>query len=553
MTNEEIQGLFFQECDEGLAAAEAALMACRTGGHDGETINQIFRAVHSIKGGAGAFGFSALQSFTHHFETVLDLVRGGDLALSDDVLTLMFRAFDRLADHVAATRARLAPPDDGEILALLRAAGSPAPSQPVLAVSAAPCGAADVTGLSFDLDALLGDLERDSPTNTPSQPWLVRFRPGPGALRHGHEPLLLLRELAALGGELLSVDHADIPALGALDPRGAYLGWTFRLPADVPRAAIAEIFEFVAGECDLAIERADAAALPAPAPAAHVVSLPPVRPKAAASFAAPQTIRVDLDKLDRLVDLIGALGLAQTRLGLRLGGEGLAGIAEMADLDRLARDLQHSAQAIRTQPVEAVFSRVHRIVRELEAQTGKRIRLEVEGEDIELDRTVIERIGEPLTHLIRNSVDHGIELPADRVAVGKPAEGVVRLAAVHGEGEVLITVEDDGRGIDRDHVRALAVDRGLVPADARLSEEEVDELIFVPGFSTARALSSISGRGVGMDVVRQNVRALGGRVVIRSRPGQGTAFTLALPLPRAVAPPFQGLMAPPPILHRAHG
>ncbi|WP_380877770.1 chemotaxis protein CheA [Sphingomonas sp. DBB INV C78] len=567
MTNEEIQAIFLQECEEGLVSAEAGLMACRAGEQDGETINTIFRAVHSIKGGAGAFGFGALQGFTHHFETVLDLLRSGELPLEHELMTTLLRAFDVLADHVAAIRGHGDTPDDAAVLAVLKAIG--AGERPAAVVAPVvvepepePEPAAPAIDLSFDLDDLLGGLELDiaaavEPAAPKAElPWRVKLRPGRGALHNGGEPLLLLRELLALGGEIVAVDVADIPAIEEFEAEGAYLGWTLRVPGTVERSTIEEIFEFVADDCTLDIERGECEkepepvavvpkpqAVEAPAPVATVVPIKPVeepKPTAKAPPAAPsaavggQTIRVDLDKLDRLVNLVGELVITQAMLAQRLHDCGQSAIQELTDLDHLTRELQDSAMSIRAQPVKSVFSRVPRIVRELEAQTGKRVRLEVEGEGTELDKTVIERIGEPLTHLIRNSVDHGIESPAERIAAGKDPEGTVRLSAEHRGGRILITVEDDGKGIDRERVFALAVERGIIAADARLSDEEIDNLIFAPGFSTAKAVSNISGRGVGMDVVRQNVQALGGRITIASRPGEGSTFTLALPLTLAI-------------------
>lgn len=531
MTNEEIQEIYFQECDDGLANAEAGLIACRDGARDAETINTIFRAVHSIKGGAGAFGFAALQAFAHHFETVLDLVRSGERTLDDGLMTALLRAFDTLADHVAAIRGLRDAPDDAGMLASLKAIGE---GGPAAGAESAPQPASAGIDLSFDLDALLGSLEAPAgePENAGDAPWRVEFRPGPGALRHGGEPLLLLRELKALGGEVMSVDLDAVPPIGAFDPEAACLGWTLRVPAGVERAAIAEIFEFVEGDCTLSIARTGEQAEEPPPPPPPPAPEPPAASESPAPAA--QTIRVDLDKLDRLVNLVGELVITQAMLSQRLLNCGLAAIQELTDLDHLTRELQDGAMSIRAQPVTSVFSRVPRILRELETQTGKRVRLETAGEGTELDKTVIERIGEPLTHLIRNAIDHGIESPADRIAASKPVEGVVRLAAEHRGGRVFITVEDDGRGIDRARVLATAIERGIVAANARLSDEEIDNLIFAPGFSTAKSVSSISGRGVGMDVVRRNVEALGGRILIASRPGSGSTFTLALPLTLAI-------------------
>lgn len=533
MSPDDIQSIFFQECEEGLASAETALMAIKAGEHDGETINTIFRAVHSIKGGAGAFGFNPLQAFTHHFETLLDKVRDGELALTPPLVELLMGAFDVLADHVTAIRGEGDQPDDAAMEQALRDALTAAPAAAPVAAPAAP-------ELSFDLAAMMAELA--APADVPVQDWRVVFTPAAGDLAHGSEPLLLLRELAALGGRVVQTDADRVPTLDGFDPDAAYMGWTLRLPAAADRAKIEEVFDFVADPASVTIGRAafDEAVEPVAAalPAAPTVAEPPAVPAPPAAkpakVAAGATIRVDLEKLDRLVDLVGELVITQSMLSQRLVSNGLAAVEELADLDQLTRELQDSAMAIRAQPVKSVFSRVPRIVRELEASTGKRVQIEVEGEATELDKTVIERIGEPLTHLVRNCVDHGIELPADRLAKGKPAEGRLRLSAEHKGSRIVISVSDDGAGIDRERVLAIAAERGIVPADARLSDEEIDQLIFAPGFSTAREVSNISGRGVGMDVVRQNVQALGGRITIQSRPGEGSSFALALPLTLAI-------------------
>ncbi len=271
------------------------------------------------------------------------------------------------------------------------------------------------------------------------------------------------------------------------------------------------------------------AAVPAP-PAPRPAPTGPVAPATPVA----QTIRVDLDKLDRLVNLVGELVITQAMLAQRLSENDMAGISELTDLDHLTRELQESTMAIRAQPMKTVFSRVPRIIRELEGETGKRVRLDIEGEMTEVDKTVVERIGEPLTHLIRNAVDHGLETTEERIKAGKSETGVVTLSAAHHSGRIVITVADDGRGIDRARVRAKAVERGIILPEAVLSDEEVDNLIFAPGFSTASTVSNISGRGVGMDVVRKNVQALGGRIGIHSRFGSGSSFSLSLPLTLAV-------------------
>jgi len=564
---DEIQQIFFLECEEGLAAAEGGLLAFQNGQQDGETINTIFRAVHSIKGGAGAFGFNALQAFTHKFETVLDLAREGTLPLTPALVSVLLRAFDMLSDHIAAIRGEGHTPDDGAVLAQLE---STAKGGVAVAGSGCDSQAADpqqnsVPGLDFSFDDLMSTLNEAeaTPVADESGTWTLKVRPEKGALANGGEPMLLIRELMALGVQFVETDISAIPTLDSFDLDGAYLAWTFAVPQRVSESDVREIFDFVLDSCDLETTHPDQpreaprcvapVAIPTPQPVAAAKSdpFPPARAipaqadpaPAAAALAAPasaqaiaggQTIRVDLEKLDRLVNLVGELVITQAMLAQQLSSSGLAAMAELADLDQLTRELQDSAMSIRAQPIKSVFSRVPRIVRELEGETGKQVRLDIEGEMTELDKTVVERIGEPLTHLIRNAIDHGLESPETRLAAGKPAQGVVKLSAEHRGGRILICVSDDGGGINRERVRAKAIERGLITAETQLADEEIDNLIFAPGFSTAETVSNISGRGVGMDVVRKNVEALGGRISIQSRPGHGSIFTLALPLTLAI-------------------
>ena len=592
MQLDEIQAIFFQECEEGLAVIETDLADLRDGAPSDETINTIFRAVHSIKGGAGAFGFDALQGFSHQLETVLDLLRTGELTPEPDLVALLFAAFDGLTDHVSCAQGGGGAPDDAALIArLTAAAGRAGAAHDVAEPEAAPepvpepAIVAEVVGDAFDLDALLADIGLGDPpaaaTAGGAIPWRVRFVPGRGAFDNGGDPLPLLRELDALGGRVVAIDRSGLPSLDSLSVDECYLGWTLSVPGEVARDDIAAIFDFVSDQAELEIVAegdeaplliaepvaepveedllAAVLAMVEPAPVAEpqpqpavvppVVAEEPVviaavvedganRPAAGAAAAAAAaggaTIRVELEKLDRLVNLVGELVITQAMLAQRLSIHGVGAIDELSDLDHLTRELQDSAMSIRAQPVKSVFSRVPRIIRELEASTGKRVRLEVEGEMTEVDKTVVERIGEPLTHMIRNAVDHGLETPDERVAAGKPAEGVVRLAAEHRSGRIVISVSDDGRGIDRARVRAKAVERGIVAADANLSDEEIENLIFAPGFSTAATISNISGRGVGMDVVRRNVQALGGRIGISSKFGLGSTFTLTLPLTLAI-------------------
>lgn len=590
MTAEEIQAIFFAECEESLAAAEQGLAACREGTQDSDTVNAVFRGVHSIKGGAGAFGYVALQGFTHVFETLLSDVRDGTVAITEPLTDLLLRALDTLSDHVTAARDGTEPPEDGTLLAELTASmaanagaapapapAAPPPSEPVAAASPDPESSSDDFDFDLDLDALLDDIsgeikpEADATEAAPAPArWNVRLRPHSGAMRNGSEPLLMLREMSDLGGRCEVCDVSSVPPLDSFDTGTGYLGWTFSFPADVSEASVRDIFDFVGDDCSLAFGTdaemplvqhcevappaptpAVASAEPMPAAAAPSVPVAAVKPsdgestRAAtppANGSAPpappapgQSIRIELNKLDKLIDAVGELVIAQAMMAQRLAGQGLAVAEEMAMIEGLTRDIQESAMAIRAQPIGSVFSRVPRILRELASSTGKHVRLEVSGESTELDKTVIERLGEPLTHLIRNAVDHGIEPADERIAAGKTAEGTLTLSAEHRSGRILIRIADDGKGIDRERVLAKAIEKGLVTADTILSKEEIDLLIFAPGFSTAQQVSNISGRGVGMDVVRQNVKDLGGRITIDSEPGKGTTFTLTLPLTLAIS------------------
>lgn len=637
MTNEEIRTIFFAECEEALASAERALTICKSQPDNMDAVNDVFRSVHSIKGGAGAFGYTALQVYTHGFETLLSDVRDGILPMTEDLLSLLLRALDLLGDHVARALEGSEAPDDSAMIAQLaaaqqgggaaaaapaEAAAAPAPAEaaPEPVVEAAPEAptatesSSDVDDLlSFDLDAMLNDIATEVAPSKPA--WRVTMKPQASAMLNGGEPLLLLRELRSLGEGTVRLDTSALPDLDSFDPAGAYLAWDVTLPGDVERDAIEDVFGFSGDDLDVAIdsggvtpeaapsapapaveaaqaptpapaaaapvaepvaEPAPAAAppppvaapepvavTPAPAPAAAPVAAAPTAPAAApveaaaapaektetpkpalvssqpapAAPAAPvsQSVRIDLRKLDQLIDTVGEMMIAQAMLGQQMSTYGMRNSSELAMLESLTRDVQERAMAIRAQPISTVFSRVPRLLRDLQASTGKNINLEVSGETTEIDKTIIERLGDPLTHLIRNAADHGIEDAATRTANGKSPDGTLKLSAEQRSGRILIRIEDDGRGIDQAKVLKKAVEKGLVAPDANLSADEINNLIFAPGFSTAETVSSISGRGVGMDVVRQNVKDLGGRITVKTEPGAGTSFILTLPLTLAIA------------------
>jgi len=581
---EEIKATFFQECDELFVDLEGGLSRLDAGVADAETINAVFRAVHSIKGGGGAFGMDVLVRYAHVFETLLDSVRSEKIAVTPELVKDLLRAADILADHVAAARSG-GESDEAATATMVTALegwihGEPPPA-PTAAVSDAPAEPAQPADPdAFDFKPMVVALADVDPTpETPvSASWKITFQPTTALYANANEPALLLRELERLGPIVTELLDDDLPPLDVMSPEASYLAWTVQLESDADESAIREVFEFVESDCAVTALRSDEpgpaeapAEAPAPGPIAAQepaddlpvfapvkISLPadepvptPVAapaeakaapPKTAASpageAAAQATIRVDPERIDRLIDLVGELVINQAMLAQRVVGHGFAPSSDISmgldELELLTREIQDSVMAIRAQPVKSVFQRMPRLVREVAGQTGKSVRLMTEGEATEVDKTVIERISEPITHMLRNAIDHGLESAEDRVAAGKPAEGVVRLAALHRGGRIVVEVEDDGRGINRPRVRQIAIDKGLIAGDAVLTDEETDNLIFLPGFSTAATVSDISGRGVGMDVVRRSVQALGGRISISSRPGKGSTFTMSLPLTLAV-------------------
>lgn len=599
---EAIKATFFQECDELLADLEAKLMLLEQGQTDLETINAVFRAVHSVKGGAGAFGLEALVRFAHVFETLMDELRAGRKPCDAITIKTLLRASDVLADHIQAAQGLIPPVDEARSAALV------AEMQVLTHGGEAPVEVEEDED-DFGFTPMAFDMALDEPAplpitdlgaDAPPVGWRIVFKPMGRMYVNANETSLLLRELGRLGPVTVVVDDSETPTLDALSIEDGCLTWTVDLAAAVDEAAVREVFDFVESDCDLTImplgaggdelaafEDEPAAVLPASddldiaallakasaaaaEPAAEVVPFAPLAPEpepalapiaaapavepAAAPVAAPVaaapapasapvapapvTIRVDLDRVDRLINVVGELVIQQAMLSQRVLESGLArssGIAVgLEDLELLTREIQDSVMAIRAQPVKSVFQRMPRLVREVADMVSKQVRLVTAGEDTEVDKTVVERLAEPITHMLRNAIDHGLETPEERVAAGKPAEGTVRLAALHRSGRIVIEISDDGRGINRERVKKIAVDKGLIAADAPLTDEQIDNLIFAPGFSTAAVVSDISGRGVGMDVVKRSIQALGGRISISSVPGKGSTFTLSLPLTLAV-------------------
>jgi two-component system chemotaxis sensor kinase CheA len=569
----ELKNTFFEECSELLQELELGLTDMREERGSEDTVHALFRAVHSIKGGAGVFGFDNLIEFAHVLETVLDAMRRGDLDATPDVIDVLFTANDILSDLVTLARSGQAP-EAGFGRDCLQAL------ERLIGKDGSESGDdGDMTEFEgIDFVPVRVDEFDDNANAQAGHTYAITFRPRQDMLKKANEPLFLLRELRSRGELTLVPEIANLPPLTEMEPDYPYIGWTGTLRTEASRAEIEEIFEFVAGDCELEIVEVDAAPAPPPAleePAPQIASdaampepqaaaaagapLPPPEtapekstpvPAAAkaaageagkASVAAPAaatTIRVDLDKVDRVVNMVGELVIAQAMLGQVVQDLPEAMSARMMqileEVTHHTRELKDSVMSMRAQPVKSVFQRMPRLVRELSAKTGKSITLEMRGETTEVDKTIIERLSDPLTHIIRNSADHGIETPDVRRAAGKPEEGTIILSAEHRGGRIVIEIKDDGAGINSERVLKKARERGLVSADAVLTEDEINNLIFMPGFSTAETVSDISGRGVGMDVVRRNIQDLGGRINLKSERGKGMIIQLTLPLTLAV-------------------
>jgi two-component system chemotaxis sensor kinase CheA len=539
-----IRDMFFEECEELLEALAEGLAKMQDGSNDPEIMNAVFRAVHSIKGGAGAFALDDLVAFAHRFETVLDEVRAGRISLDVYTYQVMFRSSDHLADLVAA--ARIGVPIAANVTELFLVA-----LVDFLEANAAFGGAEE---REFSFAPIRIELDPNVPVPTAAA-FEITFRPNAGLFAGGNEPAWLIRSLADLGTLSARLDLAALPDLQDLDPAKPCLAWTLHLVTEADETRVREVFEFVSGLCDLevvsvchdedpTVELAFAAADDAkslPDVTAPVVpSAKPARdvPAAAEAHAPSPTLRVDLDRVDRLINAVGELITNQAAIAQRVDEMSLATGAEIKahveDYRHLARDIQEAVMAIRAQPVKPLFQRMARIVREAADATGKHARLVTSGENVEVDKTVIERLADPLTHMIRNSVDHGLESPQDRQAAGKDGIGTISLIASHRSGRVHITIRDDGAGLNRPKILSIAKKKGLVAPDTELSDAEIDALLFLPGFSTAPTVSNLSGRGVGLDVVRTAVAGLGGRIAISSTPGQGSEFTISVPLTLAV-------------------
>jgi two-component system chemotaxis sensor kinase CheA len=538
---EEILNLFFEESFEGLDAMESGLLTLDDGA-DRETINTIFRAAHSIKGGAGTFGFMEISEFTHSVETLLDEMRNGVRSVTPDALQVLLQSVDVIREMTQSAQAKLpiamvgANALSGELARVL------AQKTPVTPLATAQPAAAP---------AAVESRRSGAPAATGASGWKISFAPDLSLFKTCNDPMRILDQLANLGPLRVTANVESLPSLADLDPTQCYLSFTLLLDGPIEHARVAEVFDWVDSNSKIQYEPlfANVTAGPtdklpaqssqaAPARTAGTSELQVASPNAAKAGAESGSLRVATEKVDALINLVGELVITQSMLGrfaekyepehvevLRRG---------LAQLTRNTRELQESVMQIRMLPIGFSFNRFPRLVHDLSRKLGKKVELKMSGENTELDKTVLEKIGDPLVHLVRNALDHGLESPEQRLAAGKSETGTLELNAFHQGGSIIIVVKDDGAGLNKERILAKARERGLIDADAVLSDDQIYNLIFVAGFSTADTVSDVSGRGVGMDVVRRNINDLGGYVQIFSVRGEGSTIRIRLPLTLAI-------------------
>lgn len=522
---------FYEESFEGLDVMESSLLTLSDGDSDDpDLLNGIFRAAHSIKGGSGTFGLTAISGFTHLVETLLDEMRNGTRPPARETVDLLLQSVDCIRELLVHCRegGDEAPECSQDLEGRLRQLLE---QQDGGAVSAAPAAPASASG-------------------TQNGGWQIHFRPHPNFFLTGNEPVRILRELDGLGELEVEADTAALPAFADIDPEQSYLAWTLKLQGDIPRATLDDVFAWVDGECELVIEPLQGpgeGAADADEGVAGELMLERRRGgdrRRGADRRAPgagmegSSIRVNIDKVDSVINLVGELVITQSMLSTLGEDFDMSRLQRLHDglaqLERNTRELQDQVMRMRMLPIGFVFNRFPRMVHDLSSSLGKEVELEISGESTEVDKTVVEHIGDPLVHLVRNALDHGIELPEERSSAGKEARGRLSLNAFHKGGNIVIEIRDDGRGLNAERIRAKAIERGLILDDVELAPEQIHELIFMPGFSTAQEVSDVSGRGVGMDVVRRNIQGLGGSIEIASEFGKGSAFTIRLPLTLAI-------------------
>ena len=560
---------FREEADELLTDLEAAMLALEEQPDDADCVNRAFRAMHTIKGSGAMFGFDKLASFTHHLENAFDQVRSGELEISKQLITISLDS----SDHIRALLADKEPVPELEqkSASLLTRLRKLSPS-------------ADRTGADDPAPSRRKGAKKFESLDIT---YRLRIRPSIDTLRNGMDPLPVLRELRAMGPCHITTFTGEVPILADLDTESCLLAWDLILTTDQGRNAIDDIFIFVQEDWAISVEVLDSSGhwsdMPEDRPIGEILvergdasieqielakeqqkrigeilsesaHIQPEKIRSALTEqqfvrethrqreeqASAASVKVPADKLDLLMDLVGELVIAQARLNQtasNLRDPVLTGVAE--DMERLTNELRDNTLGLRMLPIGTTFARFRRLVRDLSNELGKQIELVTIGAETELDKTVIDRLGDPLVHLIRNSIDHGIETPEKRAAAGKSAKGVIRLSAVHSEAHVVIRIEDDGAGLDAQAIRSKAIQRGMISEDAHPTTQELCNLVFDAGFSTAKTVSSVSGRGVGMDVVRRSIESMRGKVSIDSSPGTGCVVTVELPLTLAI---IEGLL-----------
>lgn len=533
---------FMQESGEHVLTMESGLFELRSAPNDMEILNAIFRSAHSIKGGAGSFGLTHLVRFTHVLESLLDRLRSMEIPVTEEIIGVLLAAVDVLRALLDTDGGQAPPENMAPLLERLRGfiAGE-------TVVAGEPRG-----------------VRETAPTPT-SNAFKIHFSPRREMFSSGTNPLVLLRNLASLGSATTTLHIGELPSLQEIDSEKCYLSWTIDLVTSEPEAGISEVFEFVEHLVDLKIETDTEHALPAPTalappqlvgePATTDVTLVPkeeTRPsevderktnRRASTSAETSSIRVTTDKVDRLIDLVGELVIAHVMTAQMVDTftpECLPRLREaVAAMERNTRELHERVMSVRMLPIGSLFQRYTRIVYDIGQSTGKNIRLETSGEETEIDKSMLELLGDPLTHLIRNAADHGVESVEARRAAGKPDEGLIQLRAFHRASRIVIEISDDGAGIETSLVRSKAIERGLIAPDAQMTDDQLRMLIFEPGFSTREQVSDLSGRGVGMDVVKRNVLQLSGTVTLASEPGSGSTVSIELPLTLAI---LEGLL-----------
>jgi two-component system chemotaxis sensor kinase CheA len=521
---------FYEESFEGLQVMENELLNLDVGAADSETINTIFRAAHSIKGGSGTFGLNAVAEFTHVMETLLDEMRDGRRSVTQESVDILLSSVDVLTNMLEALK-------DGNDLDHDKISCTHDNLEKLLN------GDSPVTEKKLEKN----NNESEISVNETSSNWNIEFKPHENMLQTGNDPVRILTELSSLGDYEVAVNLSNLPSFNDLKPENIYLSWDIGLVGDVKEFDIKEIFDWVEDECDLNITKRSTindneSTIIDEIPAGERRKSDDRRSgdRRVSKTKESASIRVNIDKVDDLINMVGELVITQSMLS-QLGDSDdfdQSHIERLRDglvqLEQHTREMQESVMRIRMMPISFAFQRFPRLVHDLSQQFGKHIELKLSGESTELDKTVMEKIGDPLVHLVRNSLDHGIESPEERLSAGKAETGIIELNAFHQGGNIIIEIVDDGAGLNKERICSKAKEKGLIKQGDILPDEQIYDLIFRPGFSTADVVTDVSGRGVGMDVVRRNIRSLGGTIDVNSNPGIGSKFTIRLPLTLAI-------------------